>query len=176
MIDYPGAIEIYGKQKGATNSDLKIIKDGIINILSLVKKNNPSLNIEDLNGAGGGLATGLNLFLNAEIIQAKDFINDYLLKNVKIDSIDAVITGEGNFDFQSFEGKGVGVILDIFRSKSIPIFIICGNSNLPGHISLPSNIKIIRLIDFFETKDEAMRNYKLGIEKAVEIIKNQLKN
>jgi glycerate kinase len=174
LIDDPGAIEIYGKQKGASESDLKIIKSGIKNILEIISAEN-KLNIpQKLNGAGGGLASGLNIFLDAEIIRAEDFIKDDILKDINLNEIDAVITGEGSFDYQSFEGKGSGIILKLFAEKNIQIFLINGITTLPQNIKLPENVSIINLIDLFNSKEESIKNYRAGIMKATQIILNNL--
>lgn len=174
LIGEPGAIEIYGKQKGAAEIDLKIIKGGIKNILDIVTANKNFTIPQKLNGAGGGLASGLNIFLNAEIIYAEDFITKDLLYDLIINEIDAVITGEGNFDYQSFEGKGAGIILKMFDEKNIPIFLINGSTNLTEGIHLPKNVSLINLIDFFDSKEESIKKYKAGIAKAVQIVLNHL--
>ena len=175
LICEPGAIEIFGPQKGASEDDLRIIKRGIKNILDILN-DDKKLDIPNkLNGAGGGLAAGLKIFFGAEIISAETFIKSYLLKDINIDTIDAVITGEGSFDTQSFEGKGTGVILDLFKDKSIPIFLINGSTNLPDSIELSKNINIINIIDFFNSREESMRNFQSGIAKATQIIIDYLR-
>lgn len=174
LIGEPGAIEIYGKQKGASESELKIIKSGIKNILEIISADNKLKTQQKLNGAGGGLATGLNIFLNAQVIRAEDFIKNEILKDLNLNELDAVITGEGSFDFQSFEGKGAGIILKIFAEKNIPIFLINGITTLPQNIKLPENVFIINLIDLFNSKDESIKNYRAGITKATQIILNNL--
>ena len=88
--------------------------------------------------------------------------------------LDAVITGEGSFDFQSFEGKGSGIILKIFAEKNIPIFLINGITTIPQNIKLPENVFIINLIDLFNSKEESIKNYSAGITKATQIILNHL--
>jgi len=176
LIGNPGAIEIYGKQKGASENDLKIIKTGISTILEIIS-NNENFKIPDkLNGAGGGLAAGLNIFCDAESIPAKDFITDCILKDVNLNLIDAVITSEGSFDFQSFEGKGSGVILKLFQDKSVPIFLINGSTNLPSNTKLPENVFVINLMDLFKSKEESLNNYRAGIGKATQIVINKLNN
>lgn len=172
LIGEPGAIEIYGKQKGANSIDLRKIKDGIINILYLIERDLDLSIPEKLNGAGGGLAAGLNLFFDAKIIPAKTFIINEILKGVDLDAIDVVITGEGSFDFQSYEGKGTGVIIDLFKDKKTKIILINGSTNLPNNVTLPQNVTIINLQDFFDSKEESMKNTETGILKAVEIIKD----
>ncbi len=175
LIGEPGAIEIYGKQKGASESDLKIIKSGIKNILDLIS-DDEKLNVpEKLNGAGGGLAAGLNIFFNAEIIRAEEFIKNDILQGINLDEIDAVITGEGSFDIQSFEGKGPGIILNLFAERNIPIFLINGSTNLPPNIKLSKNVIVINLKDFFESTEESITNYRAGLAKAAQIVINHLR-
>lgn len=176
LFGNPGAIEIYGKQKGASDADLTIIKSGIENIFNLVSKDLKYEAINNLNGAGGGLAAGLNLFFNAKIIPAKDFIKDYILKDIDINKIDAVITGEGSFDYQSFEGKGTGIILKLFEEKNIPVFLINGSTNLPVNITLPKNVFIINLIDYFENVNQSIINYEWGIIQASKKVIKYLDN
>ena len=174
LLGDPGAIEIYGEQKGASKNDLSIIKSGIENLINLISADN-DLNIpQKLNGAGGGLASGLNIFFNAEMIRAKDFIRDYILHDLNLNEFDAVITGEGILDHQSFEGKGSGIILKLFEKSDIPIFLVNGSTNLPQSVILPENIVIINLTDFFKSKEESMINYHAGIKKATQIVLNRL--
>ena len=170
----PGAIEIYGKQKGASEDDLKIIKSGIENILKIVSADKKNVLPKNLNGAGGGLAAGLNIFLDAQIIKAKDFIETNILNNLNLNDIDSVITGEGSFDYQSFEGKGAGIILNLFSQRDIPIFLINGLTNPPKDFILPRNVQIINLTDFYVSKELSIKNFREGLSKAVQIVLNQL--
>ncbi|MBK7629742.1 MAG: glycerate kinase [Ignavibacteriales bacterium] len=174
LIDNPGAIEIYGKQKGASDAELKIIKSGIKNILKIISDDKKNIFPQKLNGAGGGLAAGLNIFLDAQIIKAKDFIETKILKDLKLYNIDAVITGEGSFDNQSFEGKGSGIILNLFSKRNIPIFLINGSTNLSLDIILPKNVHIINLTDFYSSNELSIKNYHDGLSKTVQIVLNYL--
>lgn len=174
LIGEPGAIEIYGEQKGATQKDLIIIKTGIEKILNLISADKNFALPKKINGAGGGLAAGLNIFLDAEIIRAEDFIINTLLKDFDLNEIDAVVTGEGSFDFQSFEGKGAGIILKLFSQKNIPIFLINGSTNLSSYIKLPDKVQIINLVDFFDSKELSIKNYRAGLNKAAQIVLNHL--
>lgn len=174
LLDEPGAIEIYGKQKGAKGNDLSLIRNGIVNLLKLFS-NNSLLNIPSkLNGAGGGVASGFSIFYKSEIIPARDFIRKTILNNINSDQIDVVITGEGKFDFQSFEGKGIGILLEIFKDKNIPIFIICGSAEINNKINLPKNIRVIELQTFFYNEIESIKNIKIGLGKASQLIINEL--
>lgn len=174
LLGNPGAIEIYGEQKGATSNDLKLIKSGIINLIELFSKSSQKKITTDFNGAGGGLASGISLFYDVEIINAKEFIQKNILNDIEPQKIDAIITGEGKFDIQSFEGKGIGVLLNKFRDHEIPIFIICGIAELQNQITLSKNIKLIELQKFFSDKDDSIKNFHLGLSKASALIKSEL--
>lgn len=173
LIGDPGAIEIYGKQKEASEHDLKKIKDGITNILHLIQRDLGIDIPERLNGAGGGLACGFNLLYGSEIVSARKFIEDEILKDINLDDIDLVISGEGSFDQQSFEGKGSGVILDLFKDRKAKIVLINGITEIPENFKLPHNLTIINISKFFKSKEESINNSEIGIRKAVEIIKSQ---
>jgi glycerate kinase len=174
LIGNPGAIEIYGKQKGASENELLNIKLGIMNILKLMKDNLKIVLPSRLNGAGGGLATGINLLYNSEIISAKDFIKNFILKDSDLDKVDAVITGEGQFDFQSFEGKGTGVIIELFKNRKTPVFLINGSTILAKEKTLPENVQNINLIDLFSSREESMQKFDLGLKKVINIVINKL--
>lgn len=174
LIGEPGAIEIYGEQKGASEDDLKIIKTGIEKILILASVDKNFTLPKKINGAGGGLAAGLNIFLDAEIIRAEEFITNIIFNGFNLNDVDAVITGEGSFDYQSFEGKAAGIILKLFAQKRIPVFLVNGSTILPSSVRLPDNVQIINLVDFFESKELSIKNYGAGFEKVAKIVVNQL--
>jgi glycerate kinase len=174
LIGNPGAIEIYGKQKGANEKELVKIKHGIMNILKLMEDDLKIVLPSKLNGAGGGLAAGINLLYNSKIISAKDFVKNFILKDLDFDKIDSVITGEGQFDCQSFEGKGTGVIIELFKDRKTPVFLINGSTILPKEISLPQNVQNINLIDLFSSKEESMQKFDLGLKKVINIVVNKL--
>lgn len=176
LVGEPGAIEFYGKQKGASDNDLRTIKNGIKNILDKITSDHNFIIPYKLNGAGGGLAAGLNIYLDAEIIRAEEFIKNDIFHNLSLAEIDAVITGEGSFDSQSFEGKGAGIILKLFAERDIPIFLINGSTNLPESIHPPKNVFVINLVDFFNSEQESIKKYRSGIAKAVQIVLNHFNN
>ena len=87
-----------------------------------------------------------------KLFELKILLRMIFYKSINLNEIDAVITGEGSFDFQSFEGKGAGIILKLFAKRNIPIFLINGSTNLPPSIKLPENVFTINLIDLFIIK------------------------
>ena len=168
------AIEMYSKQKGANQNHIKELVSGFTNIYNLLLNNNLIHSDRQLNGAGGGLSAGLEVFFHAKIISSEVFIEEILLSDIEKSSIDAVITGEGAFDEQSLQNKGAHIIIEKFREYNKPIFLICGTIEKSIAGNLPPMVKVIQLIDFFSSKDESIKYYKTGLQNAAKVIINHL--
>jgi glycerate 2-kinase len=167
-----GAINLYGQQKGASANDIKLIEDGLLNILKLLKNKEIYDLDNEINGAGGGLATGLHIFLNARIMEAIDYISMLISQKV-LDSADYIITGEGAFDSQSSEGKGASIIINKFKDSKKPIFLVCGKIDTSIAKQLAKNVIPIEISSFFNSSEDSIRNIREGIRLAsLEIIKH----
>ncbi len=158
-----GTSRLFAPQKGATEDEVLILEQGLKNILKLLGAEDKSY----LNGAGGGLAGAFQYFFDAKNKFADEFINSDCGMTKKIKP-DVVITGEGQFDYQSNLNKAVGVVLSEFAETNIPIFIICGKSLQKDEFK--KNITIIELESFFQSKAESILNYLKGITLAAELI------
>jgi len=164
------AIEMYSKQKGANLNHIEELIKGFTNIYNLLLNNNLMHSDKQLNGAGGGLAAGLEVFFGAEIISSKIFIDEILLSGIEKNSIDAVITGEGAFDEQSLQDKGAHIIIEKFKEFDKPIFLICGTIEKSVADNLPPVVKVIELVDFFNSEEDSIKYYETGLQKAVKEI------
>ena len=124
----------------------------------------------ELNGAGGGLAAGLQIFFGAKIIKAKDFINKML--SVKIDKFapDFVVTGEGAFDEQSMMDKGAKIVIENYISRNIPVFLVCGKIDKHLLKNFGKNVIPIELQSFFKNQRKSIENFQKGLELAGEKI------
>ncbi|WP_337871941.1 glycerate kinase [Ignavibacterium sp.] len=163
LLGSNSAIELYSNQKGAGKEEIDKIKKGIEHIANLLLEKKIVSDIFALNGAGGGLAAGLNIFLKAEIIPSKSFISDLLLEEIDITEIDYLITGEGKFDIQSFEGKATGELIKKFSPKVKNIFLVCGMIDENVKDLLPENVICFQLVDYFTNTAEAIKNAEIGL-------------
>jgi glycerate 2-kinase len=170
------AIEMYSKQKGANQNHIKELVSGFTNIYNLLLNNKLIHSDRHLNGAGGGLAAGLEVLFGAKIIPSEVFIDEILLYDIEKSSIDAVITGEGAFDEQSLQNKGANIIIEKFKEYNKPIFLICGTIEKSVADNLPPVVKVIELVDFFNSEEDSIKYYKTGLQKAAKVIINQLNN
>lgn len=172
LLGSRGAIKLYGPQKGANPDDIKKIEDGLSNVVNLLRYIDIDVLDNKLNGAGGGLAAGLQIFLNAKLVEAKIYISE-LMTLKELESVDYIITGEGAFDYQSLEGKGAGVIIKRFENSGKQIYLICGNIEKTIISKLPENVMVIELSKFFKSKEVSISKIKEGIRLAsLEIIKH----
>ncbi|MCJ7554329.1 MAG: glycerate kinase, partial [Ignavibacteriaceae bacterium] len=170
------SIQMYSAQKGADQKDIQLLVNGFDNIYKYLINNKLIDFSKPINGAGGGLAAGLNIFFEAEIISSTEFINSQILNDIDQNQIDAVITGEGAFDEQSLENKGAHIIIQKFKELKIPIFLVCGTMDESVIHRLPSNVHLIELRKYFTSVEESIKNYVVGLKKAAVEIINHLKN
>lgn len=165
------AVDLFGPQKGANKEDIYLIKKGIEHIIELLIKKNLITDIRYINGAGGGIASGLKIFFNAEIISAKDFISEKILTEKELSDIDFLITGEGKFDIQSFEGKATGELIKKFSDKVKRIFLVCGKIENDVKNLLPENVQCFQLIDLFKDEEESKLKTVEGLKTIAREIK-----
>lgn len=174
LLGENNAIKIYGPQKGATKYELDLIEKGILNIIKILKSYEFSINEFELNGAGGGIAAGLNLFTDSEIIYSKDYLKSKVLKSYSNQYFDYIITSEGKFDYQSFEGKITGEIIKLFHNKTKKIYVLCGIYDRNLDFNLPENVEIIELRKFFNSIEDSILKSELGLQIASDEIIKQI--
>lgn len=122
-----GGVRVYSPQKGANRAEVEILERGIRHLINLARP----LKADDLStlpggGAAGCLGLGLYLFLNARILEGSAFVADRAGLKESVAECDAVVTGEGSFDEQSYFGKISGHIARIAREKQKKIFLVTG--------------------------------------------------
>lgn len=128
-----GAIRIYTRQKGASPRGVKRLEKGMRKLVSVMEENSRE-KLSGLKGGGaaGCLALGLHHFFGARIISGTEFVSGKLGLEKRIRQADAVITGEGSFDEQSFYGKIAGDILRKARDSGKRTFLVTGRKNIPA--------------------------------------------
>lgn len=168
LLGPKGASREFAPQKGASEEEVILLEKSFENIISILKKKDPSLRDEDLSGAGGGLAAGLFYFLGGKYRNAADFIlHDLGINSTNIHP-DLVITGEGSFDDQTYMKKGAMLIIDEFAHTAIPVAVIAGSVNISEAIN--ENVRFFPLIRYFTSEEESIRRFQQGLELAVKEI------
>ncbi|MDO8549563.1 MAG: glycerate kinase [Ignavibacteria bacterium] len=158
---------IYGKQKGASNAELKVVELGWNKIINSLHNNMLLDTTKELSGAGGGLQVGLNLLSETIGKHAFDFIFSDLRISANDTDIDMVITGEGSFDKQSLMGKGAGLLISLFEKENIPVILCCGKIDRQVSENLSMNVFPIEMQTFI---DDPINNF----EDAIKIACNEI--
>lgn len=175
LLGSHGGINIFGKQKGASNKDIHLLEKSFNHLIKIFENKGLVNSSQIYSGAGGGLPTAFQLFYSSKILYSYEFIRKIILIENLTDKIDYLITGEGAFDFQSSFGKGASVLIDFYKSKVEQIFLVCGAIKLEGNNSIPANVATISLDKYFNSISESIQNYKQGLELACSEIVNQIK-
>jgi glycerate kinase len=127
LIGEHGASKIYAPQKGADIKMVEILEQGLINFCKVVLHD---CNVDIANipgaGAGGGLAGGLKVFLNAQLASGIETVMELINFHDKLQEADLVITGEGRIDLQTLHGKAPSVIAMVAKKMGVPVVAICG--------------------------------------------------
>ncbi len=123
-----GASCIYASQKGA---DLEMVKELDNNLYHFAMIVNRELNkdIQNIPGAGaaGGLGAGLVAFLGAQLKAGIEIVLEANRFTEKLEGVDLVITGEGQLDSQTINGKTPIGVARAAKEYDIPVIAIAGN-------------------------------------------------
>ena len=158
LIGVRGAAAIFGPQKGAIPQEVIELNTGLEKLLEISGGS-------DFPGAGaaGGTAFGLRTFLGATIKSGSQSISEITGLESALASSDYIVTGEGQFDTQSVDGKVVGNLLAMAHNHQKKILLCVGNSSLDF---ADEGLTGIRLIDIAESVEDAMTNAMTWLEKA----------
>lgn len=116
----------FAPQKGASPTQVRLLESRLERLVQLYKETH-GVDVSTIDGAGaaGGLAGGL-LALGATLIPGFDMVADEVGLHDRLRDADLVITGEGQLDITSFEGKVVGGVVDLARTNRVPVGVVCG--------------------------------------------------
>tara|TARA_R110001583_G_scaffold52393_1_gene162771 strand:+ start:13477 stop:14628 length:1152 start_codon:yes stop_codon:yes gene_type:complete len=123
-----GASYVFGPQKGA-DAKMVIQLDEALHhfskkVADITGKNHPH---SRSFGAAGGAPLGLSLLFNLNIKPGIEMVLDALQANKILEGADLVITGEGQMDNQTLQGKTPYGIAKRAKAKSIPVIGISGS-------------------------------------------------
>lgn len=121
-----GAAYIFSPQKGATETEVKLLDEGLRHVSTLVR-DATGVDFEGLKGAGaaGGSGYGCAAFLKATITSGIHAMLDLYDFDSKASGCDFIITGEGKLDSQSLMGKVLSGIKSRAGDKRIVSFCGC---------------------------------------------------
>ncbi len=123
-----GAAYVYAPQKGANQEEVKRLDAGLKEIAKRIESE-LEINVNKIPGAGaaGGLGAGLVAFLNGELKPGIEIVLAATKIREIIKDINLVITGEGQIDSQTINGKTPIGVAKVAKEASCPVIAIAGS-------------------------------------------------
>lgn len=123
---FTDAARVFGPQKGATPSQVKMLT-GRLERLAQQYRDDFDVDVDEIPGSGaaGGIA-GMLAALGGTLVPGFELVADELDAHDAIEDADLVITGEGHLDAQSFEGKVVGGVQALCVEAGVPVAAVVG--------------------------------------------------
>jgi len=123
-----GASHVFGPQKGATPEMVELLDNALSHFADIAAQ---TTNIKQHKSAGfgaaGGAPLGLSLAFNIQIQAGIDMVLDILKVDDALAGADLVITGEGQMDNQTLNGKTPFGIAKRAQARGIPVIAIAGS-------------------------------------------------
>ena len=120
------AAVVFGPQKGASPEQIVELTGRLDRLAALYRQRyRVDLSTVPGSGAAGGLGGALAA-LGARLVPGFDLIAEHTGLADAVRGADAVVTGEGKLDAESFNGKVVGGVLELARRHGVPALVVAG--------------------------------------------------
>lgn len=170
FVEEKGASHVFGPQKGASTTVIKNL-DKSLNHFADVIEEKYEVKIHNMEGAGaaGGVAGGLCGCLKAELCSGFDLVASTLnLKKVLSgNDIELIVTGEGQLDSQTENGKVISGITTLGNQFEVPSIALVG-----GIQSITNSLYDQGLIAVFSIVNKPM-SLSQSIANAADLITKQ---
>ncbi|MED1725220.1 glycerate kinase [Brevibacillus parabrevis] len=165
-----GASRVFGPQKGATPQMVLALDEHLRHFADVIKQTAGTA-IHDLPGTGaaGGVAGALLAFLGGKLQSGIQIVMDTTGLARAMDGADLVISGEGQVDFQTAQGKTPCGVAQLARQCGIPVIVLAGSVGEGIEALYEKGVTaVIGITNKPLTLDEAMQNGASLLEQAAE--------
>lgn len=160
LLGPKSSAKVFGPQKGATPSQVKILDKAMAAWARALKKaTGKNLSSMPSTAAAGAIAAGLVGVCNAQLLLGSEFLLQKTPLVNEIKSADLVITCEGKLDKQTFYGKAPLAVLKAAKKLKKTTLFICGQLDdkaLRKQSFLPTQIAV--LTDFARNAQDAKKH------------------
>ena len=174
LLGTKGATHTFGPQKGATQESLKALETALTHF---ALKTEAHLNLQDKplasiagTGAAGGMGFALMAYCQASMKSGFELIAEMARLDGLIagGKIDLILTGEGQFDNQSLDGKLVGRLSQRATEHNIAIIILCGSiGDDLDYLTISEHLALFSLSRGPSSLEYAMKNSAYLLEDAI---------
>ncbi|MBC7813026.1 MAG: glycerate kinase [Burkholderiales bacterium] len=158
MLGEQGAAAVFGPQKGASPDDVRVLDGSLRHFFTLVRD---QIGVDVLNvrggGAAGALSAGLMAFIGGRIESGIDLLLAHNHFDDLLKDADLIITGEGQIDEQTVQGKGPIGVARRGREYGVPTVAIVGGLNADDVLLHEAGISaVLPIVTGPMTLDEAL--------------------
>jgi glycerate kinase len=142
---FADAAAVFAPQKGATPAQVGELTERLHRLADSYRERF-GVDVTRIEGAGaaGGLGGGLAA-LGARLTPGFPLVAEHTGLAAAISAADAVVTGEGRLDAESFNGKVVGGVAEMAARHGVPVLVVAGVVDADGRGRVPS----VSLVDEF---------------------------
>ena len=163
-----GAAAIFGPQKGASPDDVRVLETNLRHFFTLVRD---QIGVDVLNvrggGAAGALSAGLMAFIDGRIESGIDLLLAHNRFDDRLRDADLIVTGEGQIDEQTVQGKGPIGVARRGREYGVPTVAIVGGLNADDALLHEAGISaVLPIVTGPMTLDEAIARADELVERA----------
>lgn len=154
-----GAAPVYAPQKGASSEDVRVLEVALARYADVLAEAT-GVRVHDVPGTGsaGGVPAGLLALAGARMVPGFELVARAVGLEERLAGARLVITGEGQLDRQSFEGKVVGRLAERCGAHGLPLVVIAGVLTQEGEELLAAARALAQpLVPGPMTLEEAMR-------------------
>jgi glycerate 2-kinase len=177
LLGENGAAAVFAAQKGATEKEVILLEAGLKYFSDIVLKNTgKDITAVKHGGAAGGVAAGLYGLLDAKLVNGINYFLSVTGFEEALKKAALVITGEGNIDRQTLQGKAPFGVAEKAKAFSIPVVGLAGK--IPDEPDEGLNYYFSQLICINTpgTKlEDALKDTFINLEKAGYNLGQQLK-
>ncbi|MCH9021908.1 MAG: glycerate kinase [Planctomycetes bacterium] len=170
LLGDQGASRVYAPQKGADKKTVEILEANMTHIIDLIEEAT-GRKVRDIPGAGssGGLGAAVMAFLKGRLMRGVEIVMEQTGFADKITDADLIITGEGQIDSTTLNGKTLSGIAKAAKKQGTPIVALAGTLGKGWQAVHELGITaVIPICDSPMTLEAAMTNAELLIEQAAE--------
>lgn len=130
LLGENGATSVFASQKGATSDQIRLLEKALSKLATIAARDLQN-NFSETPGAGaaGGLGFGLMTFCGATMRSGFEVVAEKIQLEKMIRNVDVIVTGEGNLDRQTLEGKAPAGVARLARKLGKRVFAIAGRSS-----------------------------------------------
>ena len=155
-----GAARVFGPQKGADPDMVELLERNLSHCFKIVHEQH-GVDVRAVRGGGaaGAFAAGLMAFLNCEIEPGIELVLAQNRFRERLADCALVITGEGQIDEQTLEGKGPLGVAKLAAAQGVPTIAIVGGLNIDDRALHEAGVQAaFSIVDKPMSLEEALAN------------------